>query len=222
MIGYLPIIIAGSESRRLVLTKEKMGVLDFVRSHRRVAMRGGAGTGKTVLALEKARRLANDGFQTLLTCDNRQLADHLARLCAGTANLDVMSFHQLCHRRVERANRESGRDLLAEAKITYPGKDLYDVQFPNALTYSLEILPTGYEAIICDEGHDNAMAESFFATLECELLSPIPPVWKEMAAKFHAMGDTVIGSDRCDRVIEFVTSLDAAESVRPLLELVRR
>ena len=123
-----------------------------------------------MLALEKARRLANDGFQTLLSCDNRQLADHLARLCAGTANLDVMSFHQLCHRRVERANRESGRDLLAEAKITYPGKDLYDVQFPNALTYSLEILPTGYEAIICDEGHDNAMAESFFATLECELL----------------------------------------------------
>ena len=61
MIGYLPIIIAGSESRRLVLTKEKMGVLDFVRPHRRVAMRGGAGTGKTVLALEKARRLANDG-----------------------------------------------------------------------------------------------------------------------------------------------------------------
>ena len=61
MIGYLPIIIAGSESRRLVLTKEQMGVLDFVRPHRRVAMRGGAGTGKTVLALEKARRLANDG-----------------------------------------------------------------------------------------------------------------------------------------------------------------
>ena len=50
----------------------------------------------------------------------------------------------------------------------------------------------------------------------------IPPVWKEMAAKFHAMGDSVIGSDRCDRVIEFVANLDAAESVRPLLELVRR
>ena len=50
----------------------------------------------------------------------------------------------------------------------------------------------------------------------------IPPVWKEMAAKFHAMGDSVIGSDRCDRVIEFVANLDAAESVHPLLELVRR
>ena len=56
--------LAEQEARRLVLTKEQMGVLDFVRSHRRVAVRGGAGTEKTVLALEKARRLANDGFQT--------------------------------------------------------------------------------------------------------------------------------------------------------------
>ena len=152
------------ETRRLVLTKEQMGVLDFVRSHRRVAVCGGAGTGKTVLALEKARRLANEGFQTLLTCYNRQLADHLARLCAGTTNLEVMSFHQLCHRQIERANRESGRDLLAEAKVTYPGKNLYDVHFPNALAYSLDILPTRYEAIICDEGQD--FREEFWVPLE--------------------------------------------------------
>ena len=156
--------LAEQESRRLMLTREQMRVLDFVRSHRRVAVRGGAGTGKTVLALEKARRLADDGFRTLLTCYNRQLADHLARLCAGTANLDVMSFHQLCHRQVERANRESGRDLVAEAKVTYPGKDLYDVQFPNALAYSIEVLPDRYEAIICDEGQD--FREEFWVPLE--------------------------------------------------------
>ena len=156
--------LAAQESRRLMLTREQMRVLDFVRSHRRVAVRGGAGTGKTVLALEKARRLADDGFRTLLTCYNRQLADHLARLCAGTANLDVMSFHQLCHRQVERANRESGRDLVAEAKVTYPGKGLYDVQFPNALAYSIEVLPDRYEAIICDEGQD--FREEFWVPLE--------------------------------------------------------
>ena len=50
----------------------------------------------------------------------------------------------------------------------------------------------------------------------------IPPVWEEMAAKFHALGDSVTGSDRCDQVIEFVANLDGAGSVRPLLELVRR
>ena len=156
--------LAEQEARRLVLTKDQTRVLDFLRSHRRVAVSGGAGTGKTVLALEKARRLATEGFKTLLTCYNRQLADHLASLCAGTANLDVMSFHQLCHRQVEKANHASGRDLVAEAKVTYPGKDLYEVQLPNALAYSIEVLPDRYDAIVCDEGQD--FREEFWVPIE--------------------------------------------------------
>lgn len=156
--------LAEQEARRLVLTKDQIRVLDFLRSHRRVAVSGGAGTGKTVLALEKARRLASEGFKTLLTCYNRQLADYLSTVCGTVSNLDVMSFHQLCHRQVERANRVSGRDLVAEAKVTYPGKDLYEVQLPNALAYSLEILPDRYDAIVCDEGQD--FREEFWVPLE--------------------------------------------------------
>lgn len=156
--------LADQEARRLILTKDQIRVLDFLRSRRRVAVSGGAGTGKTVLALEKARRLASEGFRTLLTCYNRQLADHLSSLCSGTQNLDVMSFHQLCHRQVERANRASGRDLVSEAKVTYPGKDLFEVQLPNALGYSLEILPDRYDAIVCDEGQD--FREEFWVPLE--------------------------------------------------------
>jgi len=75
-----------------------------------------------------------------------------------------MSFHQLCHRQVERANRASGRDLVSEARVTYPGKDLYEVQLPNALGYSLEILPDRYDAIVCDEGQD--FREEFWVPLE--------------------------------------------------------
>lgn len=156
--------LAEQEARRLVLTKDQMRVLDFLRSHRRVSVSGGAGTGKTVLALEKARRLASEGFKTLLTCYNRQLADHLSSMCAVTSNLDVMSFHQLCHRQVERGRQASGRDLLTEAKVTYPGKDLYDVQLPNAFAYSLDILPDRYDAIVCDEGQD--FREEFWVPLE--------------------------------------------------------
>lgn len=156
--------LAEQEARRLVLTKDQMRVLDFLRSHRRVAVSGGAGTGKTVLAIEKARRLASEGFKTLLTCYNRQLADHMSSMCAATSNLDVMSFHQLCHRQVNRANQASGRDLVREAKVTYPGKDLYDVQLPNAFAYSLDVLPDRYNAIVCDEGQD--FREEFWVPLE--------------------------------------------------------
>lgn len=75
-----------------------------------------------------------------------------------------MSFHQLCHRRIEKANQASGRNLVAEAKVTYPGKDLYDVQLPNAFAYSLDILPDRYDAIVCDEGQD--FREEFWVPLE--------------------------------------------------------
>jgi hypothetical protein len=156
--------LAEQEARRIALTNDQVRVLDFLQSHRRVAVSGGAGTGKTVLAVEKARRLASEGFRTLLTCYNRQLADHLANLCAGIANLEVMSFHQLCYRQVDRARRVSGRDLVAEAKATYPGKDLFDVQLPNALAYSLEVLPDRFDAIVCDDGQD--FREEFWMPLE--------------------------------------------------------
>jgi len=156
--------LAEQEARRLVLTKDQMRVLDFLRSHRRVAVSGGAGTGKTVLALEKARRLAFEGFKTLLTCYNRQLADHLSSVCTETNNLEVLSFHQLCHRQVMRANQTAGRDLMMEAKVTYPGEGFYDVQLPNAFAYSLDILPDRFDAIVCDEGQD--FREEFWVPLE--------------------------------------------------------
>jgi hypothetical protein len=152
------------EKKRLVLTNEQMRVLDFLRSHRKAAISGGAGTGKTVLALEKARRLSSEGFKTLLTCYNRQLADNLAQQCLDIVNLDVMSFHQLCYKQVEKANAATNRNLIEEAKLTYPGKDHYNVHLPNALAYSLDILPDRYDAIVCDEGQD--FREDFWVPIE--------------------------------------------------------
>ncbi len=163
----LPLVssqLADQEARRLVLTEDQIRVLDNLRSHRRVAVSGGAGTGKTLLALEKARRLASEGFRTLLTCYNRPLADYLSSLCSDSPNLEVMGFHQLCHRQVEKANQASGRDLINEAKRTYPGKDYFDVQLPNALSYSLEVLLERHDAIVCDEGQD--FREDYWVPLE--------------------------------------------------------
>ncbi len=156
--------LAEQEAKRLVLTKDQIRVLDFLRTRRRVAVSGGAGTGKTVLALEKSRRLAAEGFKTLLTCYNRQLADYLSSICADVDGLEVMSFHQLCHRQVGKAKNASGRDLIAEAKATYSGQNLYDVQLPNAFAYSLEVLEDRFDAIVCDEGQD--FREEFWVPLE--------------------------------------------------------
>ena len=157
-------MLEAAEAERIRLTEDQARILDLLQSRRRVAVSGGAGTGKTVLALEKATRLAREGFRTLLTCYNQQLAKHLAIICTGIENLDVMSFHQLCLRRVKRANAVSGRDLFSEATQTYPGAPEWDVRWPNALAYTVDVLETSYDAIVCDEGQD--FREEYWFALE--------------------------------------------------------
>ncbi|NFG41030.1 hypothetical protein FC789_07535 [Clostridium botulinum] len=162
--SLISVQLKDEEGERLELTNNQIKILDILKRKRRVVISGGAGTGKTILAIEKAKRLANEGFKTLLTCYNRPLADKLADICRDIEGLDVMNFHQLCDLRIKEANRKSGRDLLAEAKETYPGENEYEVQIPIALAYSTEIIEDKYEAIICDEGQD--FKEEFWLPLE--------------------------------------------------------
>ena len=161
-------LLDAEEETRLRLTEEQSRILDLLQSRRRVAISGGAGTGKTLLAVEKAKRLAGQGFRTLLTCYNRPLADHLADVCRDFERLEIMSYHQLCKRLVDRAGESSGRDLLAEAQLSYPGTDLWNVQYPNALAYATEVLDERYDAVVCDEGQD--FNEDYWLPLEMLLV----------------------------------------------------
>jgi hypothetical protein len=152
------------ETLRVQLTEQQARLLASLARHRRVAICGGAGTGKTMLAVEKARRLANEGFRTALLCYNRPLADHLAMLCQDMPALEVMSFHQLCQNNVDRARQLSGRDLIAEAASAYPRGDFFDVHFPVALAYAVDVLPDRYDAVVVDEGQD--FREEFWLPIE--------------------------------------------------------
>lgn len=152
------------ENERLRLTNRQIQTLDLLSRQRRVAISGGAGTGKTVLAVEKAKRLADEGFKTLLTCYNVPLAAHLEDVCKGHNNLEVFSFHKLCKRIVDRADGESGRDLIAEAKASFPGFDLWDHYFPIAMAYALDVVDERYEAIVVDEGQD--FGEEYWLPIE--------------------------------------------------------
>ena len=48
-----------------------------------------------------------------------------------------------------------------------------------------------------------------------------PPTWNELAGKFEAMAEPVLGAERTARAIEMTAVLDQAETLGPLLELVR-
>lgn len=162
--------LAEEERTRLRLTDRQSRILTTLGGRRRAAIAGGAGTGKTLIAVEKAKRLAAQGFKTLLTCYNRPLADHLHRACGIPERLDVMTFHQLCNSWVEQAKSSSGRNLLAEAAAAYPNRNVFDVHMPFALANAIDLLPHRYDAIVVDEGQD--FREEYWMPLEMILRNP--------------------------------------------------
>ena len=138
------------ESKQLLrLTEEQTRLLDSFAEFHRAAIRGAAGTGKTVLAKEKARRMALAGKRVLLLCFNEPLAAHLAREADGA--FTVETFHDFCDRLARRAKlpftRPKGGDKAA--------RRFYEEEAPMLLLHALEQLPDErYDAVVVDEGQD--------------------------------------------------------------------
>ena len=86
------------EAKQLVqLSEEQLLVLGGVVGGGRVRVAGSAGSGKTLIALAAAKRLAAEGKRVLFVCFNRALATHLAKLAPpGDGALEVTTFHGLC------------------------------------------------------------------------------------------------------------------------------
>ncbi len=143
--------IAGGEREVVRLTEAQFHLLHMLRGVRRASIVGGAGTGKTMLAAEKARRLAREGFRTLLVCFNSALAGMLAEevenVARETGFLEVKTFHQLC----EDLGREAG--VLAPRPVP-PPQGWWDETLPRALDEAAAKLGPRYHAIVVDEGQD--------------------------------------------------------------------
>jgi hypothetical protein len=75
-------LVAVAEAREVecdLLTQQQASVLDHIRLMNRVEVQGGAGSGKTWLAVEQARRLAKQGKRVGLLCYSRGLTAYLKR-----------------------------------------------------------------------------------------------------------------------------------------------
>ena len=71
-----------NENAADILTEHQSVILDAIRQLPRVEVRGGAGSGKTFLAVEQARRLAQRGQRVALVCYSHGLASYLERITA--------------------------------------------------------------------------------------------------------------------------------------------
>lgn len=74
-------------------TEEQFYVLDTLKSNRRVVISGPAGTGKTLMAIESARRSAIAGHSTILMCYNTLLGEWIRNQISDHPNIQVETIH---------------------------------------------------------------------------------------------------------------------------------
>ncbi|MBX3271024.1 MAG: transposase zinc-binding domain-containing protein [Sandaracinaceae bacterium] len=137
--------VAATTAAIIELTEQQKRVLATTRRMRRCVILGGAGTGKTVLATERARMLERDGFRTLLLCFNAPLAEALAREVDDEV-AEVATFHSFAMR----ALRAAG---APPPEIERP--EWWDGEAATALANvaGTECCPT-FDALVIDEGQD--------------------------------------------------------------------
>jgi hypothetical protein len=80
------------EAELVQLTREQARVMHYLDEQRHAAVHGAAGTGKTMVALEKARRLATPTEPVLFLCYNSALKDYLQRHHAHP-NVHFATYH---------------------------------------------------------------------------------------------------------------------------------
>jgi len=144
--------IEDEEKQRVALTDQQARALDLLCNQKRAKIAGGAGTGKTVLALRQARRFARSGLRALLICHSAPLAQYLVAVCKGEKNLEVLNFNRLCESWIAEAKKQ-GRDCMNDARGRWPGNADEVVQ-SVALTLATNAVERRFDAVIVDEGQD--------------------------------------------------------------------
>lgn len=151
-------------------TNEQYRALDQMDGNPRLIFTGAAGTGKTLLALEKSRRNFYSKQRTLLLCFNRLLG---ARLRKEVASIDPSgeylqadSIHKYFSRVINNAGLKAQLDRQSAGKN--PG-DVYNELIPSLFMTALEKLPMEkFDSLVIDEGQD-LLNENYLLALECVL-----------------------------------------------------
>lgn len=148
------VLVGRTEEKLLRLTEEQYARLDELEANPRCLFEGAAGTGKTLLAMEYARRASHSGSKVALVCFNRLLGDWLNEQTKGTG-VAAGTWHGIMRRLILKSS--SASDFREdEEKALQRG----DTRALFAETYSfygelaLEELGTPFDVLVMDETQD--------------------------------------------------------------------
>ncbi len=150
-----------AETQRL--TEEQAVILSATRQLNRVEVRGGAGTGKTWLAVEQVRRLAQSGQRVALLCYSRGLAAYLRRRVATLPLKQQPAYVGEFHRLGRQWGAASGTD---------DDTDYWENRLPAEMLSLARELPPGqrFDSIVIDDAQD--FADSWWPVLMEALNDP--------------------------------------------------
>jgi hypothetical protein len=147
-------LVNDSERHLIQLTEEQYEVLDLLDGNSRCLFEGAAGTGKTLLALEFARRCARSGDRVLLICFNKLLGGWFADEIKATSpgiNVTSGTFYK-CLRDAIITSPIATEFLEAEKR---PGDlNLFDEIFPLYGQLTLDALSEKFDVVVMDEAQD--------------------------------------------------------------------
>lgn len=118
------------EQRIARLTSDQLRLIDLVEANERVICSGGAGTGKTMLALELARRWGASGMRVALTCHSPWLKAYLERSAPPSLTVGLTDSIHVTARR-------EGIDRF-DALIVDEGQDVLNIEALDNLERVLE------------------------------------------------------------------------------------
>lgn len=152
------------------LTEHQAIILDAIRMLNRVEVRGGAGSGKTFLAMEQARRLAQRGQRVALVCYSHGLASYLERIAATWPRRQQPAYVGEFHALGVQWGAPEGPDeaLRTEETVRFWEQDL-----PLHMAYLAAQLEPGhrFDSIVVDEAQD--FADAWWDPLLAALRDPV-------------------------------------------------
>lgn len=136
------------------LTDNQFKLLYQLAGAPRLLITGCAGSGKTMLAAEIARRMVHlHKKRVLFTCYNRNLAGWIrtSPFFVDNGAMMVANYHKLCADFVQAAGLELPKSKSRSIAKNHP---IFEEVYPNLLLEAAEMTGQQFDAIIVDEGQD--------------------------------------------------------------------